>query len=452
MCKMKLIVISLLMVFAFTNCNNDDMDINTTPMDINVDGYVFDEVGNPIEGAVVSGVFGETKTNDEGNYSINGLDMGSYRFVIEIEGYMTKAITEEFIASEDEFKGNVLNIAFETTMYKADQPISTQMIKTVGPTTQVLPDMPYTIRLDADYLERYIYGTSDANGMITATLPNDFFVIIVDTVIGEVSYSAYDEFYSTDNVDQTLTVYCSDVNASPFYMVSTNLVDEDGDYISFDPSQDITLGYNVALDTEASKFTLSKVVDGYTYDVNVEVAFTDGDKVVSISVFDGDFEAGQGYYLEAKAISSDDESSINNGFSFVTIGDVITSLDAPKYETFKLRTDIGDYTSRINFDITIDNNSSSIEIYGRYNNDEDFVKLPNYFSFYWLDLANGIIQLSDVYLTYLPGITVPSAGLFSDNNDFEIMVRTYVESDGEIIYSDFSDIIVLEEGDLAVVD
>lgn len=436
----------LLLAFMFSACDQfDDVSLDDS-MDVNVEGYVYDGITEePIKGAVISGSFGTKKTNSDGYYSIKGLDMGQYRIEIEVEGYMTMVLTPTFQEKEEDFKGSDFNELLTTYMYMADQPVSTQLVKVVGPTVQALPDLPYTIELLGAYKDRFIYGKTDANGMLMDTIPDDAFSIEVDTVIDDMEYSFYNTFGSPSSLSQAYAVNITDLSITSIYLESANIIDADGLGVQdFDPTSDIVLTFNQALDIEKSEIVVRK--QG-VYDVKVDIEFSEGNKKVVISAFDGDFEKSESYSLSLDVVAASNEKSLmSDVLQFTTSGDIISSLSKPS--VFKLETTITDFTNNIDFELTVDVESDYIEVYGRYNNDEDFVYFHNE-SITWEKELNGIIQVNNLWLTNLPNIDVPVTGLFSANNDYEIIIRSKVYSNGQWVYSEFSDIKLLQEGDLA---
>ncbi len=453
---MKKLVLSMavaLMALLVSSCDSlSDEDLGVVSMDVNVEGYVFDELTEePIAGAIISGKFGSTKTNTDGYYSIKGLDMGTYRIEVEAEGYMTMVLTPTFQEKEEDFKGNDFNELLITDMYKANEPISTQLVEVVGPTKKALANMPYTLEFSvwSDFKDRFVYGVTDAKGMITDTIPDVSFDIIVDTVINDMIYLASWNVASPGAENSTYSIVPALPNAMALFIVSTNLVDEDGvAQDEFDKTADIELVFNEAINTEESEFVLYKQVGFSNYEVKVDIQYSNGDKTVTISPSEnGSLEAGQSYYLSYNTeMASDENSTIGGNLSFSTAGEVITSLSKPSL--FVLKTTINQTTSWINFEADVDLNSTDIEVYGRYVNSEDFVKFDSRFCNF-TDLVRGTVFVNGLWLTSLPNIQVPNTGLFSNSNNFEIMFRTYVDVNGERIYSDFSDKVTLKDGDPA---
>lgn len=435
--------ILLVMALLLGSCDKlGDTDFSVN-MDVNVEGYVFDGITEmPIKGAVISGSFGEKKTNSDGYYSIKGIDMGDYRIEVAVEGYMTMVLLENFQEKEEDFKGDEYNELLITGMYKADQPISTQLVKVLGPTVQFLPNLPYTIELNGNFLKPFVYGKTDARGELTDTIPDGGFSILVDTVIDGIEYSFSRSFNAPNSLVSAYQVTLTDLSVKSLFLESTNLVDEDGNQVAdFDQSASIELVFNEAVDVVESVFTLEK--QGF-YDVKTDVTFSQGNKKVTIKASNGKFEKGGSYTLYYAVQMEDDENSTSSTqLSFNVEGDVISSLATP--EKFKLKDNITDFTSQIDFEMQIDNNSTLIEVYGRYVNDEDFVKFSEQ-TCNWSDKSYGIVYYNSLWLSNLPNIVPPAAGMFSDNHDFEIMVRTAVLSNGEWVYSEFSDVITLKEG------
>lgn len=445
--KKVLLSVGLIVALIFSACDKLEEAGLDVSMEMHIEGYVFDGLTEtPIKGAIISGEFGSKKTDSDGFYKISGLDMGRYRFEIEAEGYMTMVITPNLQEKEEDFKGNNFNVLLQTDMFKAEEPIATQLIEVNGPTYQPVVGVPYTIELAGPYKDRFIYGKTDAKGMVVETLPDDFFTIIIDTVIGEMEYSLNSGFVSPSGLNPAYAVTTTPVGTMLLLLVSTNIVDEDGNVVNdFDKTKSVELTFNEPLDTVESEFVLYKQA-GSAFEVLTTVQYSNGNKTVTISPSMGDLEGGQMYSLDFDVQMANDENSLaSNVLSFFTEGEVITSLNKPTF--FLLKTDINKFTSSVQVELDVDLNSGWYEVFGRYEDGEDFVKFDNG-SIFFTDPVRGTININ-LWLNGLPNISVPAAGMFSGGNDFELMVRTYTLSNGEEIYSDFSDIKTLNDGDLA---
>lgn len=440
--------IALLLVVLISGCDQLEDANLSTPMDVNIEGYIYDGVTKgPIEGAIISGKFGSTKTNSKGYYAINGLDMGQYKFIIEVEGYMAKVITPALVKKEEDFKGNNLNELIETDMYMADQYISTQLLQVSGPVSKPLSGIPYIIELNTTYRDRLIYGTTDANGMLTDTIPDDAFTIVVDTVMANMQYSLVEGVASPQSLAKTYGVSLTDLTITPMFMISTNVVDEDGDEIlNFDPAADIMLEFNQAIDIEKSTLSLFKVVNGSYYDVNLIATYSEGNKQVVLSPYDGDLAKGQEYALSISAVATSNEKAIYT--QILTFGtytfEVITSLMTPKVFQLKSPAKVLESTTNLDVQLTIDDRSSDVEVYGRYDAGKEFVKFHTE-SCDWKDQPNGIIMIYNLNFNNFPFDTYPTAGVFAADNSFELMIRSYVINNGEKIYSDFSEVIIIRK-------
>lgn len=450
--KIALGILGMLLVLASACGKMDDSD-NSDDLDVNVEGYVYDGVTEvALKDVKVTGSFGSKKTDADGYYAIKGLEMGQFRFEVEAEGYMTKVLTPSFMEREEDFKGDELSFLLTTFMYKKETAISTQLLKSTGPTYQTLSGLPYVIELLSPYKNRFIYGRTDANGMITDTVPNDYFKITVDTVIGDFDYSLMTSTVSPENLQKAYMVTLTDLTVDPFYVTSTNMIDEEGAVVyNFDPQNLVTVTFNSAIDKEESVIELSKWVSGNYYLVKAELVYREGDKTVSVKPYDGVFEAGANYKLDVAAVAASDENSTySSSFSFSTSTEVISSLSTPEIFRLKSPATIEETTTNISFQIRVDEKSTDIEIYGRYDNDLEFVEMYNSVIPSWTtDVDYGIVMFDYFSFYNLPGIVEPSAGFFSDNNDFEIMIRSKVQNNGEWVISEFSEVFTIRNNTTA---
>lgn len=446
---MKKIVLSiaLLLALLISGCDQLEESSISTPMSVNIEGYIYDGVTEvPIEGAIISGKFGSTKTDKKGFYAINGLNMGTYKFIIEVDEYMVKVITSTIVEKEEDFKGDNLNELIQTYMYKADQAISTQLIDDLGTVLKPQANIPYTIILNSTYKNRFIYGVTDADGMINDTVPNDDFTILVDTVIDDVQYSVNQYLNSPSSLGKQYDVTMTDLNITPLFVLSTNVVDADGNAVQeFDPSINIEVEFNQALNIDESHIALEKYVNGNYYDVKVDISFDNGNKNVVLSPYNGDLAQGQQYRLSIyKAVANSNEKAVHTSYlDFVTRSSVIiTSLRMPAVFQLKSPSVIQENTTSISAQLTVDANSDYVEVYGRYVNSEEFVVF-HVQSCNWTDQLNGIIMIDNIRLSNLPGIEIPNDGIFSGGNDFELMIRSYTYSNGELVQSEFSNVVTL---------
>ncbi len=444
--KIALGILGMLLVLA-SACGEMDDSYCSDDLDVNVEGYVYDGVTEvALKDVKVTGAFGSKKTDADGFYAIKGLEMGQFRFEVEAEGYMTKVLTPSFMEKEEDFKGDELSFLLKTFMYKKETAIATQLLKSSGPTYQPLSGLPYVIELSTSYKNRFIYGRTDVNGMIIDTVPNDYFKITVDTVIGDFDYSLMTSTVSSENLQKAYLVTLTDLTIDPFYVTSTNMIDEEGDMVyDFDPQNSVTVTFSSAIDKEESVIELSKLVSGNYYLVKAELVYSDGNKTVSVKPYDAVFEAGVSYKLTVDAVAVSDENSMHSyDFGFATSTDVISSLSTPEIFRLKSPTTIEETTTNISFQIRVDEKSTKIEIYGRYDNDLEFVEMYNGVIPSWTtDVDYGIVMFDYFSFYNLPGIVEPSAGFFSDNNNFEIMIRTKVKNNGEWVISEFSEVFTI---------
>lgn len=443
--KIALGIMSALLVLMSACVKMDEM-VYSEDMDVNIEGYVFDGITEvPLKGAEVTGSFGKEKSDADGFYSIEGLEMGDYRFEIAAEGYLTKVLTESFKEMEDAFKGNELSFVLETEMFKKTEGISTQLVKVSGPTKQALSDMPYVIELSEEFKERFIYGRTDANGMIVDTVPDDAFTIKVDTVIDRISYSCNQSVANPNAVQKSYEVALTDLDVEPLYVSSTNVVDEEGNMVEdFEPANAVVVKFNSVINQDESIVELYKAVSGSYYLLKSEVVYSDGGKTLTVKPYDGQFAEGYTYKLSVNAQASADENSTYvSNFEFTTSTTIISSLAKPKVFSLKSPDLIQEYTTSIDFQITVDEKSEFIEIYGRYDNELEFVEMNNEMIFNWANEENGIVRINNFRFSSLPGIEVPAGGLFSENRNFEIIIRSKVYNNGKWIISEFSDPITI---------
>lgn len=427
-------------------CGKMDDVVYSENMDVNIEGYVFDGVTEvPLQSVLVTGSFGKEKTDADGYYAIEGLDMGEYRFEVAAEGYMTKVLTETFMRAEDDFKGDELSFLLMTKMYKKDEGISTQLVKSTGPTFQALSNMPYIIKLGAQYKNRFIYGHTDANGMLVDTVPDDAFTIVVDTVIDHISYKCTRMLTGPEALQKSYSVTLSDLSVDPLYVTAANIVDEEGAQVmAFTPSSAVVLNFSRALNTEESVVELKKSVSGSYYSVKADVVYSNGGKTLTVSPYDGSFDEGVTYQLSINAeAAADEKATYSHSFYFTTSTALISNLAKPKVFSLKSPAVIQEDTRSIDFQITVDEQSTSLEIYGRYDNSLEFVEMYNGIIYNWANEENGIVRINNFDFMSLPGIDVSSWELFSDNKDFEIMVRSKVYNNGKWVLSEFSDVITI---------
>ena len=160
--------------------------------------------------------------------------------------------------------------------------------------------------------------------------------------------------------------------------------------------------------------------------------------------YDGQFAEGNTYKLVVDAqASADENSTYASSFYFTTSTTVISSLAKPKVFSLKSPAVVQEYTTSIDFQITVDEKSEYIEIYGRYDNELEFVEMNNEMIFNWANEENGIVRINNFRFSSLPGIKVPAGGLFSENRNFEILIRSKVYNNGKWVISDFSDPITI---------
>ena len=429
------------------SCDAFDDSVLSEDMNVKVEGYLMDGVTElPIKGAIVSGSFGDKKTNSDGYYEINGISMGDYRIEVYAEGYMAKVLTPTFMEKEEDFKGDELSFVLTTNMYKKEEAISTQLVDQVGPMSKPLSGIPYTIVLGNSYKNRFIYGKTDAEGMLTDTIPDDSFSIIVDTVVGDIEYTLATLVVSPRSIVKTYSVTLTDLTITPVFMISTNVVDEEGGSIqNYDPNADITIEFNQAIDPEKSVISLLKYVGGSTYEVNVIKTYSEGNKRLVLSPYEGNLAKGQQYILamnDAVAASNEKAVYTNNLFFGTYTFDVISSLSTPKVFQLKSPSTISQYTSNIDLQLTIDEKSSNVEVYGRYDTGKEFVKFHTE-SCDWKDQPNGIIMIYGLNFNGFPFDVTPTSGIFDTGKTFELMIRSYVINNGERIYSEFSEVTTL---------
>ena len=436
------IIVALLVLLSA--CGKMD-DVNyLEKMDVNIEGYVFDGVTEiPLKGVEVTGSFGKEKTDADGYYSISGLEMGEYRFEVTAKGFMTKILTETFMQSADNFKGDELSFLLMTNMYKKDKGIATQLVKTTGPTYQVLSNMPYVIQLPVQYKDRFIYGHTDADGMIVDTVPDDAFVIVVDTVIDHVSYKCSQVLSGPEALQKSYNVTLTDLSVDPLYVTSANIVDQDGDPVmDFEPTSRVVFDFSRKVNAEESLVSLKKYVSGNYYLIKADVTYSNEGKTLIVSPYDGNFDEGVEYFLEIDAEAAEDaKATYSHDFTFATSTALISNLAKPKVFSLKSPALIDEYTTSIDFQVTVDERSTHVEIYGRYDNGLEFVEMYNGSVYNWANAENGIVRIDNFSFLSLPDINVPVGGLFSNNNDFEIMIRSKVYNNGKWVFSEYSDVI-----------
>ncbi|PZX12764.1 carboxypeptidase family protein [Breznakibacter xylanolyticus] len=428
-----------LAALLFVGCDKEETTVVKDSSDFSIDGYIVDGDGNiPMEGVIVKGAFGETKTDTKGYFKVSGLNHGTYSVIFEKSGFGKMIQTFNLEPNTDTPLEVNYTASTIVSMFKMDGSMETTLWKVLNNKRVVLANVPYTINLlspnsGVTFLYNKIEGVTDANGKISVndTLPNAMVNVSV-----EYADEAAGKFYSLDMDVLPKTVSKSlDVNVQSLsevlYVIDSNIFDADGLTVNnFEVGGSLTFNFNKSID---SKSTATLYNSSDSRDVAAVVTVS-GSKLTIDPI--GDLNKKKQYRVKLDVVSGDDE--VTKTYYFTTVG-AVESL--AKVEGLTLENDFKVYedTKTVNVEFSIVDGASYYEVFGKYGTQTEFLKFDVVSH---TTSSTATKEKASLYLyDELPNMNIPSGKMFAEGNKYTIIVRA-VANNGDIL-GEFSNPLVI---------
>jgi hypothetical protein len=426
---MRKILYLLIATALFASCKKSNTSISRQgDINVTIEGVVYDIDGNtPISGVTVStsldGEILTTRTDSNGVYSIKNLNSGSYNLVFSSTSYgsMNKVVD----ANPEDFTGNHYVANYNLKMYKFDQTLTTRVVIQKGQEYIPAANTPVSIYLSDDFVNNKIADTTDASGNITVSgLPNS-------TVRLEVDYSSGDYHYYLGSYGSVSELpfnfsnlyILTQENINLFYLMGSNIiVSSTGSTTeAFTNTASIAFQFSnpANLTYQDMVIDLVKVTNGVS--VAKAVTWSSSNTKLTIDPIGTALDTSEKYQvnLSLKSVS---------GIYYPTTGSAsfIFQVKSPSYSLNQVSSvslispsTITTTTNAVTIQFNNVPNAQKYSVYGQYGTTDEYLYIT---SLTPSDLTATTYQV-DVTLSDLPGITVPTAGLFSNGAPYYLRVR-----------------------------
>lgn len=440
--KRKSLIFLTVVFFIIASCTKEyDLKMNQD-IQVTVQGYVFDKnTSSPIANATVEWPSGSAVTDTSGFFKVEGIAPGSMTFTFSAANYAS--VIETGVFNLENFNGNKFIKSFVVKLPKKDKTLQTNVFEIIGKMYKPVSNVPYKIDLGEGFMDRIITGVTSAEGKIVhQNLPDTYLKLTIDFEKDGKRYHLYGNSAQALPSEFPANIYIEENTASSFLRIlSSNILNEEGDEnTDFQKGDNITFKFSASIDLEYQyQCTLYKNSSNL---VASDITWSEENTVLTINPIGDSLEVGAEYRvglnLRSKAGDFLNDNSYNQYYYFsVENGSSTQAFGKVGQLTLTYPTDVTNYTSSIQISFDEVENATYYEVYGQYKNG-DYMYLTGIYDY----SVDGTVESSSIYLENLPGIQVPSTGLFSNGAEYRIIVRAGNSSSS--IYGMFSDPLVLK--------
>ncbi|MBN1182327.1 MAG: carboxypeptidase regulatory-like domain-containing protein [Bacteroidales bacterium] len=435
-------------IIFYSSCKKEyDVKMNQT-VKMTIQGYIYDEASAiPIANATVSWPGGSVTSDANGFFTVSNMSPGTMTFTVAADSFATmfKTLEMEAYSASDKYVESMV-----IYMYRLNQTLETRVFMNMGSLYKPVSNVPYQIDLGTGFLNRIIRGVTDAEGNISQdNLPDTYLELRVDfeedgSKYGLNTYYGYIMGYARSFES---AVFVEEIeNTGSLLISASNILDEEGMPVTdFNKSDNITFEFTAPVDLEYTSTTI-ELRNSNGYEIATNITWSNNNKNLTIDPV-GDSLTVEGEYYVYMLLRGEDGSYLNNYSNYQTFEFIVEGE-----ETLNQLGKVG--TLELEYPETITNTTYYIrirfpevegvyryEIFGQYDNGE-YLYL-GYHNDYTVN--DDIVTTSNIYLDGLPGISVPTGGLFSGGNVYKIIVRAAVSSSSNIV-GPFSDPLILSAG------